>query len=345
MIDIAVFFGGCSSEYEVSLQSVCGVLGALDRRKYNVHMIWITRDGEWFYYEGDTADIAGDRRKSEKLAPVFLTQNRGRRELVVLRDGKSEKVHIDVAFPVLHGRNGEDGTLQGLLELAGVPVAGCGTLASALCMDKYRAHKLAEAEGIAAPKSTLISSGDNEETVQNAAKSIGFPLFVKPLRAGSSFGISRVNDLSQLAAAVKQALAYDDRAVLEECIDGVEVGCAVIGRDQLVTGEIDMITLKGGFFDYNEKYTLGTAQIQVPAKISKEQTEVVKSAAKRIYKALDCSGFARVDMFLTAQGELFFNEVNTIPGFTSHSRFPRMMEAAGFSMSEVVDMIIGGALK
>ena len=345
MMDVAVFFGGCSSEYEVSLQSVCGVLGALDKLRYNVRRIWITKEGEWFYYEGDTADIAEDRRKSEKSAPVFLTQNRGRRELVVLRDGKSERVHIDVAFPVLHGRNGEDGTLQGLLELAGVPVAGCGTLASALCMDKYRAHKLVEAEGIVVPKSALVSAGDSEETAQNAAKSIGFPLFVKPLRAGSSFGISRVNGLSQLAGAVKQALAYDDMAVLEECIDGVEVGCAVVGRDEPITGEIDMITLKGGFFDYNEKYTSGTAQIQVPAKISEEQAEVVKSAAKRIYKALDCSGFARVDMFLTAQGELFFNEVNTIPGFTSHSRFPRMMEAAGFSMSEVLDMMIGGALK
>ena len=345
MIDIAVFFGGCSSEYGVSLQSACGVINALDKRKYNVLKIWITREGKWFLYQGDTDEIAADSRDEKLSFPVILPQNKDKKKILVLKDGKHEEIKIDLAFPVMHGKNGEDGTLQGLLQLAGIPAAGCGTLSSAHCMDKYRAHKIAAAEGIAVPKTVLISSIEEKEKAERFAAETGYPVFVKPLRAGSSFGISKVFSSEQLFSSLQSAFSFDSAAVIEENIDGFEAGCAVVGSRRLIFGAVDMITLCGGFFDYNEKYTLGTAKITVPAPLDDETAEAVRQTAGRIYRALDCEGFARVDMFVKKDGGIVFNEVNTIPGFTPHSRFPKMMEAAGYSMTETLDLIIKEALK
>lgn len=346
MKNIAVFFGGCSSEYEVSLASVTGVLQNLDSQKYTAVPVGITRKGDWYYYTGETERIAADTWHTDTAhcTPAALSPSRSIHELLVYTADRLTRIPVDIALPILHGRYGEDGTLQGLIELAGIPLAGCGTLSSALCMDKDRAHKLAALSGIRCPRSLVLET-EAAEIAHTFARQVGFPLYVKPVRAGSSYGVTRVISPKQLEAAVNLAFRYDDRVILEENIPGFEVGCAVLGTLELITGEVDEIELSGGFFDYTEKYTLKTSAIHVPARIPAAKAEEVKQAAKRIYRALGCSGFARVDLFLTPEGEIVFNEVNTIPGFTEHSRYPGMMKAAGIPFREVLNRILDQALQ
>lgn len=339
---ILIFFGGCSTEYPVSLQSAQAVLKHLDRRRFEPLMVGITREGRWLHYTGDLEAIAADRwQQAGNCTPCALIPDRGVKELVLL-DGTGTRLNFDAAFPVLHGKNGEDGTLQGLLELAGVPVIGCGSLSSALCMDKDRAHKLAALAGVQVPGSAVFGPGAALEEIAEAAGKLGYPLFVKPVRAGSSFGITRVTEEEQLAGAVSAAFANDREILLEQAIEGFEVGCAVLGTGagRLTLGAVDEIELSQGFFDYEEKYTLKTSAIHCPARISPEQAEEIRQAARTIYLALDCKGFARVDLFLTPAGEIVFNEVNTIPGFTSHSRYPNMMRAVGLEFSQLLTMLI-----
>lgn len=343
---VAVVFGGCSSEYSVSLQSAYAVISHMDRDKYEPVLVGITPDGGWFHFTGDIQKIAGDTwHNAADCVPAAINPNRNAHELLTMTGGTVRKIHIDVAFPVLHGKNGEDGTVQGVFELAGIPVVGCGVLASALCMDKDRAHKLAHAAGIAVPKSFVLRQNMDTNEALACAEELGYPLFVKPVRAGSSYGITKVMERNQLAAAFKLAFSYDDQIIVEEAISGFEVGCAVLGNDVLTVGELDEIELAGGFFDFTEKYTLKTSAIHVPARVSTATAQAMKEAAKVIYRALDCRGFARVDMFLSDSGEILFNEVNTIPGFTAHSRYPSMMKAVGMSFEEIVSSVIELAVR
>lgn len=340
-LEVAVFFGGCSPEYSVSLESASAVIKNLDTAKYHPVPVGITKDGDWFYYTGETERILDDTWKDDKASciPAAISPNRSERCLLLFSQGV-QKLPLDVAFPVLHGKNGEDGTIQGILALADIPLAGCGVLASALCMDKERAHRLVAAAGVRVPRSYVLWAGAQSQKVQQLAQLIGYPLFVKPVKAGSSYGITRVCEPEQLDHAVTLAFHYDDEVIMEEAIEGFEVGCAVLGTDELITGEVDEIELSGGFFDFTEKYTLKTSAIHVPARISPYQAEAVKQTAVTIYRALGCRGFARVDSFLTPDGEIVFNEVNTIPGFTEHSRYPGMMQAAGYSFAQVLEQII-----
>ena len=338
---IAVLFGGCSPEYSVSLASAYSVIQHIDKSAFRVLPIGISKTGDWFLYQGDIEKIAFDAWQSESCcAPVAFSQNRSSRNLLLLHPEGVESIQIDAAFPVLHGKNGEDGTVQGLLELAGIPLVGCGTLSSALCMDKDRSHKLVQTAGIAVPNSFVLDRQIDIEAAQTVARQIGYPLFVKPVRAGSSFGISCVQDESALSGAIRLAFAFDDHVILEQSISGFEVGCAVMGREELVVGELDEVELSGGFFNYEEKYTLKTSALHVPARVTPEQSKRIKETAKNIYRVLGCSGFARVDVFFTPEGAIVFNEVNTIPGFTSHSRFPNMMKAAGYSFEQVLSRAI-----
>lgn len=340
MKNIMVLFGGHSPEYGVSLQSAEAVLSHMDRRKYEPVPVGITHAGDWFYYAGDIKKIGDDTWcAGEGCVPAAVSFQRSRPGLLLLRKGGTEYLKIDAALPILHGKNGEDGTVQGTLELAGIPTAGCGVLSSALCMDKDRAHKLAKEAGVRVPASFVCGKRADREEVFKQAEQIGYPLFVKPVKAGSSYGITKVGGQSGLPEALERAFAYDERVIVEECISGFEVGCAVLGTEELIVGEVDEIELSTGFFDFTEKYTLKTSAIHVPARISRETAERVKETAKTIYRALDCRGFARVDMFLSGQ-EIVFNEVNTIPGFTAHSRFPNMMKAAGISFAELISSIL-----
>lgn len=343
--NIAVFFGGKSSEYSVSLESAYSVICNLNREKYRPVPVGISQEGDWFYFRGDVEKIPDDTWLNEKdCRPAMLSPNRSERRLLVFEEKGIDYVPIDAAFPVLHGRNGEDGTIQGLIELAGIALAGCGVLASALCMDKDRAHKLAELAGVRIPRACVFRRSGTDQ-VRSFAREIGYPLFVKPVKAGSSYGITRVTRPQQLEAAMWLAFQHDDEIILEENIEGFEVGCAVLGNEELTVGEVDEIELSGGFFDFTEKYTLKTSAIYVPARIAPEKAQQIRQTAKRIYRALGCRGFARVDLFLTPGGEVVFNEVNTIPGFTEHSRYPGMMKAAGYSLTQVLDRIVALALE
>ena len=342
---IAILFGGCSPEYGVSLQSAYSVITHLDREKYEPVLIGISNTGDWFQYVGEIEKIPIDTWCNEEdCIPVVVSPNRTVHGIVTIKNGKIRETHIDAVFPVLHGKNGEDGTVQGMFELAGIPVVGCGVLSSALCMDKDRAHKLVQAAGISVPQSFVLQSGGDAETAIRQAERIGYPLFVKPVGAGSSYGITKVTGRNQLPEALKLAFSYDSTVIVEECISGFEVGCAVLEKDGFVVGEVDEIELENGFFDFTEKYTLKTSSIHVPARISAEKAGEIKETAKLIFKTLDCRGFARVDMFLDDTGRIVFNEVNTIPGFTTHSRFPNMMKAAGISLEQVISMAVDRAV-
>lgn len=334
---VAVIFGGCSSEYSVSLQSAYGVISNMDKEKYIPVLIGITSDGDWYKFEGNIEKIIADTWFNDKdCTPLAILPNRSEKGLLLLGRDKLEKIHVDAVFPVLHGRNGEDGTLQGMFELAGIPVVGCGALSSALCMDKDRAHKIVSTAGVLVPKSFVIGRNAVLETISKQAEEIGYPLFVKPVKAGSSYGITKVETVGELECAVKAAFEYDNRVIIEENINGFEVGCAVLGNDSLTVGEVDEIELSDGFFDFTEKYTLKNSAIHVPARIDNQTAKRIKETAVLIYQVLDCRGFARVDMFLTDSGEIVFNEVNTIPGFTTHSRFPNMMKAVGYSFEKII---------
>jgi len=335
--NIAVLFGGCSSEYGVSLESAGGVIRHMDQAKYTPVLVGITRSGDWYHFTGDLQNITGDTwLNGADCTPAALSPNRSARALLVFHDNGVEKIAIDAVFPVLHGKNGEDGTVQGLCELAGIPLVGCGTLSSALCMDKDRAHRLVQMAGVRVPRAFVFGKSFDQSRVLEQAEAIGYPLFVKPVRAGSSYGISKAAARDSLLGAVAEAFRYDNQVIVEEGIPGFEVGCAVMGNSELATGEIDEIELADSFFDFTEKYNLITSKIHVPARISAEKSDELKRTAKFIYQTLGCRGFARVDLFLTPSGEIVFNEVNTIPGFTPHSRFPSMMRAAGVSFEQVI---------
>lgn len=340
---IAILFGGCSSEYEVSLQSAYGVISHVDRMWYDLVLVGLHRTtGQWFWYRGNPDRIAEDTWcREEWCTPVSVpTDKRVQGLYYDAEDGRRLVLHLDLVLPVLHGKNGEDGTVQGALSLAGIPLAGCSVLSSALCMDKELAHQVAAKAGVPVPASVVVRKPYEALQVWKDGKQLGYPLFVKPVRAGSSFGITMVQKEEELIPALERAFSHDTMVIMEERIKGREVGCAVIGTRELLVGEADEIELSEGFFDYTEKYTLKTSHIHVSARVDKETMSRIKRTAGLIYRALGCSGFARVDLFLTDQGELYFNEVNTIPGFTPHSRFPNMMKAAGHSFEEIVNRIL-----
>ena len=344
---IAVIFGGHSTEYEVSLQSASSVLQNINRNRFEIMPIGITRDGAWYHYTGKIENISNHSwpEDGENLYPIMVSQSRLAQGITEFHGNKFKEIPIDLAFPILHGKYGEDGTLQGLFELAGIPVVGCDTLSSAICMDKDRAHKLVSLAGIAVPGSVCFRRFEKEMAVGEIKKKLRCPLFVKPVRAGSSFGITRINEMCQLDAAAELAFQYDKEVIVEEAVHGFEVGCAVLGSQNLTVGRIDEIELSGGFFDYTEKYTLKSSKIYMPARIDAETEKKIQETAKVIYRVLGCSGYARVDMFYTPSGEIVFNEVNTIPGFTAHSRYPNMMKGIGLSFPEVLDRLIGLYLK
>ena len=339
---IAVLFGGCSSEYEVSLHSVYSVLTNLDTEKYEIFPIGITRDGEWFCYYGDYQRIYEDSwTKDEKnLVPVVISQNHSVKGMIEFTKEGERVTRLDAAFPILHGKNGEDGTVQGIFELAGIPLIGCNTCSSALCMDKDRAHRLAASAGIAVPKAVTIQREERSKAL-SLVSDLSFPMFVKPVRAGSSYGITKIQSAEELPAAIETAFLYDSEIIVEENVEGFEVGCAVIGISELIVGRVDEIELAQGFFDYSEKYERASAVIHMPARIDSNCENQIQEAAKTIYRVLGCSGFARVDMFLTPDRKIVFNEVNSIPGLTSSSRFPNMMKGAGLNFPKMLETIIG----
>lgn len=340
-LSVVVLFGGCSSEYSVSLQSAHAVMEGLNKDTYQVIPIGITQEGKWLRYDGDWSRIPEDTWQEDKCQPAWIVPSKDVHGILVMQeDGSFETQQVDVVFPVLHGKNGEDGTVQGLCDLAGIPYVGCGTLSSALCMDKDLAHVVAKAAGVAVPDFVVLQSYMSPEEQAGKCQALEYPVFVKPARAGSSYGITRVEQPEDLAAAIQEAFRHDTKVVIEAAVSGFEVGCAVLGTQELLVGEVDEIELHTGVFDFHEKYTLETSRIHVPARMDAETVGRIKETARVLYRALECQGMARVDMFLTPDKEIVFNEINTIPGFTSHSRYPNMMKAHGIGFQEVLDRLI-----
>jgi D-alanine--(R)-lactate ligase len=332
---IGIIFGGCSEEHPISVKSAQEVARSLDTEKYEPFYIGITKNGDWMLCDGPDPDW-----ESGSCRPAVLSPDRSVHGLLVLEQGKYETIRLDLVLPVLHGKLGEDGAVQGLLELSGIPYVGCDVQSSALCMDKSLAYIVAGSAGIATPKFWTVAA---DETVD--ADRFTYPVFVKPARSGSSFGVSKVSRSEELQTAVKTARQYDSKVLIEQGVVGSEVGCAVLGNDpDLLTGEVDRISLSHGFFrihqeDEPESGSENSTPI-VPADISAEARSLVQETAKAIYRALGCGGLARVDMFLTEDGQVVLNEVNTLPGMTSYSRYPRMMAAAGLPLAEVIDRLV-----
>lgn len=342
---LAVLFGGISSEHEVSLHSAAAVMRAVDTKAYELVMVGITRLGQWLYYGGPIDAVEADSwHRHPSCRPAVLSPSREDHGLWLMEEAGPSLKTLDLCLPILHGRYGEDGTVQGLLELAGIPIAGCGCLASALCMDKEIAHNLAAEAGIDCPRFATVHRAQGlKAAVAKAAGALAgvpFPWFVKPAAEGSSFGVQRIEGMEQLAPALENAFRYGGKVVVEEGVSGFETGCAVLGTQAPVTGALDAIALAGGFFDFHEKYTLESARILLPAPVDEAAAARLKETALALYRLFGCAGFARVDLFYTPEGRIVFNEINTIPGMTPHSRFPGMMAAAGIPFEQMVAMLL-----
>ncbi|MBC1475494.1 D-alanine--D-alanine ligase [Listeria grandensis] len=339
---IAVFFGGESPEYEVSMQSATAVIQAIDVNKNDIILIGITKQGKWCLYEGSIEGIIKNNWEQHPsctvVSPIMDKSESG---VYIHRALSVETCKIDVAIPVLHGKNGEDGTIQGVFELAGINYVGCGVFTSALCTDKVQVQKLVHHLGIPITPSIHFERDQiPHQLIREFIATNGFPLFIKPVRAGSSIGISMVSSKEALIPAIKYAAQFDTEITMEKAIQGVEVGCGIIGNEAPIIGGVDEIELDSGFFSFIEKYELISSQIHMPARISKKAKLQIQQAARKIYKAVHCEGLSRIDFFLQEDGQLVFNEVNTMPGFTEHSRFPALMREAGYSYEKLIQTLI-----
>ncbi len=341
-----IIFGGASSEHFVSCVSASYVISNIPTDKYDVVTVGITRDGEWYLYEGDVSLLPEDKwLTSGKCTKAVLSPDRKDKSLIVFRDGKTEKIKIDVAFPVLHGKNGEDGTIQGLFELSGIPYVGSDCCSSACCMDKAITNTLADSAEICQAKWLSCIKEEypsiKDGFLKKAEEYLGYPIFVKPANAGSSVGVSKAVDRASLEKAMEVAFKEDRKVVLEEFIDGFEVECAVLGNVDAQAMTVGQIKPANEFYDYEAKYENDNSELYIPAHIPEETIEEVRRMAVRVYKELGCSGLSRVDFFVTKKdGRVVFNEINTIPGFTPISMYAKLCEYSGISYSQLVDRLL-----
>lgn len=346
-IRLGVIFGGKSSEYSVSLHSVSSMLRSVNPEKYEIRCIGISPSGSWYYLtQPDYDKIEHDHWLDDTCVEMCLSM--GEKRGIVLLDGRNTFIDLDVVFPVLHGKNGEDGTLQGYLELAQIPYVGCHVLSSSCVMDKEFTHILCESANIPCTPYKCIYKNEyknEKEIYEDAVSKLGNVLFIKPCNAGSSYGISKVRSFEEFKAGMEEAFRHDSKVLIEKSIDGFEIGCAVLGNDELVVGECDEIETHKDFFDFAAKYELDQTEIHCPARISKKQSDIAKELAKKAYRVMNCEGFARVDMFVCKNGDIVLNELNTIPGLTATSRYPSMISHAGYSFSALIDRLIQLALE
>ncbi len=321
---MAVLAGGRSSEHEISLESARSVVAALDPGRYETVVVEIDRRGRWELASGG-AELP---RSSVETLPVVADSAPA-----------ATLGQVDVVFPVLHGPFGEDGTVQGLLELAGVPYVGAGVAASALCMDKDLFKAVLRDRGIPVARNVTLREGDEP------GHPFDYPLFVKPARLGSSVGISKVRDASELTAAVELARRHDDKVLIEEGVEGVEVECGVLGNRDPVASVVGEIVAHADWYDYSAKYDAGGMDLVVPARISADADARVRELAVESFVATECEGMARIDFFVRPDGEVIVNEINTIPGFTTTSVYTKLFEAAGISYAALLDRLVELALE
>lgn len=347
---VGVIFGGRSAEHEVSLQSAKNIVDALDRKRFEPVLIGIDKDGRW--HLNDASDYLLNQEN-----PALIALNRSNRELAVV-PGKAEQQlvetgsrqlldHVDVIFPIVHGTQGEDGCLQGLLRMADIPFVGSDVLGSAICMDKDVSKRLLRDAGIAiTPFVTLTRANAARTPFAEAQRKLGLPLFIKPANMGSSVGVSKVEDEAAYDEAVRLALAFDDKVLVESSVKGREIECAVLGNEQPIASGCGEIVVGSGFYSYDSKYIdEDAAKVVVPADIPVEASERIRQLAVEAFLALECSGLARVDVFLTESGEVLINELNSLPGFTRISMYPKLWQAAGMTYSELVSRLIDLAIE
>jgi D-alanine-D-alanine ligase len=323
-VRVAVLAGGRSSEHDISVASARSVVAALDPDRYETIVVEIDRSGRWELASGEGEPTEA----SIETLPV-----------VARSEPAATLGQVDVVLPILHGPFGEDGTVQGLLELAGVPYVGAGVAASALCMDKDLFKAVLRDRGIPVARNVTLREGDAPE------HSFPYPVFVKPARLGSSVGISKVSHASELAAAVKLARRHDDKVLIEEGIQGVEVECGVLGNRDPIASVVGEIVAHADWYDYSAKYDDGGMELVIPARISPEADERVRRLAVDSFVATECEGMARIDFFVRTDGEVIVNELNTIPGFTSTSVYAKLFEASGIGYAELLDRLIALALE
>ncbi len=348
-IRVGILFGGKSAEHEVSLQSARNVADAIDKDKYDTVLMGIDKQGKWhvndsssqFLLNVQNPKLIALNKKNMKSASLVPSSN----GMISLGNSTNGTEKIDVVFPILHGPFGEDGTVQGLLKLAGVPFVGAGVLGSAVGMDKDVMKRLLRDAGIPIGKFVVLRDGE-KVSFKKVVAELGLPFFVKPANMGSSVGVSKVSKQSQFDTALKEAFKFDRKILLEENISGREIECSVLGNDNPIASVPGEIIVHDEFYSYDAKYIdEHGATLSIPAKLSKQEIKNVQRLAIATFKALSCEGLGRVDFFLKKNGEFVVNEINTIPGFTSVSMYPKLWEASGISYTQLIDMLIQLAIE
>ncbi len=344
-ITLCVLFGGHSSEYEVSLTSAYSVLTNLTPERYDVLSVGITKEGAWHLFTGDWNKIRDGSwcEHTDTLPKVTVDLTPGSRSLLICPPGDiSHRRQVDAVFPVLHGTYGEDGTVQGMLALAGIPFVGCGCTSSGVCMDKSLTKLPVAAAGIRQAKYILARASDERKAIaEKAEKALEYPMFIKPARAGSSVGISKSKNRTDLLAALEIAFREDTKVLIEETIVGREIEVAVLEeRGTYTVSDCAEIDAGAEFYDYEAKYISDTSTFYIPARLPEKTRREVRRQAEIIFRALDCSTLSRVDFFVREDGEIIFNEINTIPGFTPISMYPKLMMHAGMTYSELIDRLV-----
>ena len=350
--NIAVIFGGQSTEHEVSCMSVVNVASNIDTDKWEVILIGITKEGRWLLAESLDSVKDGSWRESEVTAEISPDAVR-KSVLITTPDGKAMDVELDIVFPVLHGKFGEDGTIQGLLEMAGIPYVGCGVLSSAVSMDKFYTKIIVEKAGIRQAAYVGIRREDIKDeaglvrAADNIAGKLGCPVFIKPSRAGSSVGVTKASDKNEIIEGLKKAAKVDSKILVEEFIEGHEVECAVFGGgdDEVRAAGVGEILAAAEFYDYDAKYNNPESKTVLDADLPEDTKRKIMEDAVEIFKAVDGYGLSRVDFFVTRDNEVIFNEINTMPGFTAISMYPMLWENRGVSKKELVEMLIENGLK
>lgn len=348
-LKIGIIFGGQSGEHEVSLKSAASVINVMDKDKYDIIPIGITKTGQWKVFFGDIANIA-DGTWEHEAKSAFLTPDASLKCLISIDSGKETRYYLDVVFPVLHGPRGEDGTVQGLLELMNIPYVSCGVTSSALCMDKVFAKKILQDIDLPVVDYEVFYKRDIKnnlsDMIAKIEKNIGYPCFVKPANLGSSVGISKANSCEELKSAIKLAAEYDTKILVEKFIQAREIECSVLGNDTPKASLPGEIVPSREFYDYTAKYLDGKSKLLLPAPLAKEHTDKIQDMAKKAFLALDCSGMARVDFLICKNtGTIYINELNTIPGFTDISMYPKMWDITGLSYKDLIDELIRLALE
>ena len=350
-LSVCILFGGMSPEHEVSLRSAESVLNNIDHNKYNIFPVGITKDGDWILYTGkDYSKLPTGEWKSypnNRRATISPVRGQG---LLSFEGDCVVRERIDVVFPVLHGENGEDGAMQGLLQMAGIPYVGPHVAASAVAMDKTLTKLVVDHAGIPQAAWQLVRRGELDNHMENTLDSLElrfrYPMFVKPAGTGSSVGVSKASDREALHNALMTAAAYDEKILVEEFIHGREIEVAVMGNENPVASICGEIDSGAEFYDYDAKYLTDSSTAYIPARIPEDVEEIVREAAVKVYSAIGCQGLSRVDFFVTYdENRVVFNEINTLPGFTSISMYPKLFTASGIPYSQLIDELLELALE